>query len=648
MIFEITNYINHLKENSPQLLEEKLTPSKGLHILVKLDKEGKAKNFPGEKGKDWDYYNGKSELNDFLKKISQLELYSSYITMNKQKKLDPEQKIHSASPFVLAFNFNFNKDYLQKHNLLPINNHKLEIKKKRVNSILKRIDDYFSNCENIFELTNKQKCLMNLFKKFLVNNLNKFIDANNEKKEINEILEAWNNLGIKDYVKIYLQNIDLEDFKKTYRSYLSKNIFNKDVYNLSYNENILGVIDFYTTFADKKIFLKHKTSFFKKEVSYRFTGDIADNLKLFEKLKNSKIFPNPLPLFIDKKEFKNLDEIISIFNENKKLSFTQILKKLFEQNEDRILQNYYILFFSRKNIRDFDYVSKFRYSLKENESYPTIKNIFQIKKDKENFISDIKIKNIFDFERLIVKKIFNNSLVHIDEKRGSYIVRYFEDIDAKYIIGGTIIYNLILKYRKAFYDYIYKSRVSSITHHMWDDILWNSIIADLRNDKITKEGYHNKEYPIKEKLNIWFSLSNYFGKNIGRNNMSTKIPQLLDKIRAVSDKENIHFEEIEEFMFGAGQIIYFLLSKSKASEKSHALLEPFLQKTKVEQLQNAIIQTFNTYKHEISFSHEKFKRLMKEVLGFETKENLKDYQRVLLAGYFAPCIIYEKINNKEE
>ena len=177
---------------------------------------------------------------------------------------------------------------------------------------------------------------------------------------------------------------------------------------------------------------------------------------------------------------------------------------------------------------------------------------------------------------------------------------------------------------------------------MWDEIMWNSIIGDLRTDKITDKGYHSRDYSIKEKLNIWFSLYKYFTNNLKRKDMASKIPELLEKMKKVANDENAHFETTEEFAFGAGQVIYFLLNQSKASERTHALLEPFIQKVKAEQLQSSIAQTVNMYKHEISFGHGRFERLSSEVLAFETDDNLKNYQRLLLAGYFATPVIYEK------
>lgn len=124
--------------------------------------------------------------------------------------------------------------------------------------------------------------------------------------------------------------------------------------------------------------------------------------------------------------------------------------------------------------------------------------------------------------------------------------------------------------------------------------------------------------------------------------MASKIPELLEKMKVVANSDNEHFETTEEFAFGAGQVIYYLLNQSKATERTHALLEPFIQKVKAEQLQNSIAQAINMYKHELSFGQGRFERLSREVLAFDTNDNLKDKQRFLLAGYFATPAIYEK------
>jgi len=180
---------------------------------------------------------------------------------------------------------------------------------------------------------------------------------------------------------------------------------------------------------------------------------------------------------------------------------------------------------------------------------------------------------------------------------------------------------------------------------MFDDIMYNVIIADLRGDEMTDIEYDSKETAIKKKLNIWFSLYNYFNINTSKNkkNMASKIPELTEKVRLVcnDDKENLS-ADCSEFAFAAGQLIYFLLSKSAASNKTYAMLEPILQKHSIEQVQEAITEMINMYKHEIDLRKGRFANLAKEVLTYEGKADMKKQQRFLLAGCFASNLIYEK------
>ena len=646
MIREIINYTQHLKEKAPLIFEKNLEPTKGLHIFIEFDGEGNVINFPGEKGEQWDFYDGK-EKSEFINKVVPFDLASTYITMNKQKKFDPKQKIHSASPFAIAFNFNFSNEDKIKYGIekSPDKKRKTKndrlIKTKRFEIVSERIEDYFTNTKKVFEIKNEDEALCNLLNNFLLNKLNNYISEN--KKEFIEIRHYWGKIKEKEYVKLYVKNIDLQSYEDVYKSYLGNNIFNKDKYNIQKGFNTYGAIDFYSTFSDNKQFLKHKTGMSKDGIGIRFTGEDAQLLNLFDKIRKSKIFPNPLPIFIDKNEFKNTDEFIRIFKEDGKLNYSQILKKVFKNNSERILQNYYILFFSGMILEDFDYVSKFRYSLEESGVYPKIINLFELSQNKE-LIGTNTIKNIFQFEAAVVTILFNGALVKVEENE--YNTHYFGEIKPEYVSGGEPVFQMVMKYRKSFYDFIYKSKTQTLNTYMWDEILWNSIIADLRSDKRTEKGYNSKDYSIKVKLNIWFSLYNYFNNNQqNRIDMASKIPELIEKTKMVANNDEQTLDTVEEFAFAAGQVIYFLLNQSKASERTHALLEPFLQKVKTVQLQNSIAQTINTYKHEISFGKGRFERLSAQVLAYETSANLKDYQRLLLAGYFAPAAIYEK---KEE
>ncbi len=629
MIQEIINYTKHVKENSPKVFEDGLKPSNGLHIFIELDEGGNAINFPGEKSIDWDYYDGK-EITPFLKNIMDYEREGQRIGITMHKVFDKKKQLVSCSPYMISFKKEkLENSKVEGEGFFKITNLLLSYFKKSIKECLEEKDQEYE----------KKKDMILKFQNFLT-----------EKLEQMEHLDIFNEMKKDNFINIYLKDLSLNDFEEAHDNYLKKNLFNKNDFNSdrTISDETYGLSGFINGLNVKKPFLEHKTATMFKGIPSRIQAKDTVYLNDFDLLLRRKIFPQPLPIFIDKNEFKNSDEIISVFKEDSKISYSQILKKLFENNGERVLQNYYLLFFNYKyELQDFDFVSKFRYLLKENDNYPEIKNLFELKENKE-LKSSYSIKNIFQFEAEIVRKIFNNSLVRIDEKKNSFSVNYFGEIKPEYVSGGEPVYQMIMKYRRAFYDYIYKSKAQAINSIMWDELMWNSIISDLRNDKITDKGYHSKEYSIKEKLNIWLSLYSYFINNVGRIDMASKIPELLDRMKKVANDSNEHFATTEEFAFGAGQVIYFLLNQSKASEKTHALLEPFIQKVKAEQLQNSITQTFNAYKHEIGFGQGRFERLSAEVLGFYTDENLKKYQRFLLAGYFATPVIYEKKDSNKD
>lgn len=649
MIREIINFVTDLEQDYPEVFDLNKMPSRGLHLWVELDENGNWKNNPPVEGKDYVVYDGRKKEFTALEKAAVLyEEVQNFLTMNKQKKFDKKQKIHSSSPFAISFNFSLNDTDKANNNIKKnpgkeeVEENKQKIIQVKLEFVKQSLSEFFTNARKIILPDNDQE-LKTLSENFEKNILLVFDVISQLKTKENKNLLL--GLREKDYVRIYLRNLPLEKQKELHERYVSKNIFNKDTFNIETEGNTLGVVDFMTTFAIKKPYLSHQTSFFKKGVNTRLTGHDALALAKFENLLSTKVLPNPLPIFVDKNEFKTNAEIVSIFNNegNRKFTYPQLLKQLYEKNEQRILGNYYLLNISRGVVNDFDFVSNFQYRL----NGFTIENLFQLKK-KEDLLPTLKLHTIFGFENIVVTKIFNNNLVVKYGNKG-YGYKYFDDIKVKDEDGGDDIADLILRFRKAFYDYIYKSRKQAITASMFDEVMITSILSDLKRDE-KKDGYHTKETSIKEKLNIWFSLYNNFSNNSkNREKMANTFKDLLKKTELIANDDNVLLDEknVGEFLFVAGQVIYFLLSKSKASNPTHALLEPFLQKPNAEQLQNAIANAVNAYKHEISFYKDRFERLASQVLAFDTRENLKNYQRYLLAGYFAPSVIYKTNKEKE-
>ena len=633
MIREIINFVKDLEQDYPEVFDLNKKPSPGLHLWVELDENGNWKNNHPEEGKDYVVYDGKEKMHGLHFDALKYETQGLRIGNTMNKVLDKKKQIFSCSPYIVNFK------------VKSLSNDKLE--GDGIYKIINLLPFYFDNsiATCLEEEQEKQRLLAKAFKFELSNVLQTIVGL---KRDESEELPIISTLKDDLYICIYLRNLPLNEYKIAHEKYLKEKLFNVNDYNSEKEicSETWGVSNFINGTGakfSKKTFLQHKTAGFYKGVANRVQAKDTVALNAFEILQSNRVLPNPLPIFIDKAELKNNSDIVNVFNNEgeRKFSYSQLLKKMYEKDEKRVLGNYYLLNISRGVVDDFDFVSNFQYKLDLK-----IENIFVIKHKKE-LINTINLHTIFGFENIVVRKIFNNAMVK--KKNDVFSYNYFNDIDTNYVSGGDEIANLILRFRKAFYDYIYKSRKQAITSTMFDEIMLISIFSDVRHDEF-KDGYHTKETSIKEKLNIWFSLYNNFNKNSkNRENMANTFKTLLGKMDLVANDDNILIEEnnVGEFLFAAGQVIYFLLSKSKASNPTHALLEPFLQKSNAIQLQNALANAVNAYKHEISFYKDRFERLASQVLAYETNENLKNYQRYLLAGYFAPSAIYKKKKEKE-
>lgn len=126
--------------------------------------------------------------------------------------------------------------------------------------------------------------------------------------------------------------------------------------------------------------------------------------------------------------------------------------------------------------------------------------------------------------------------------------------------------------------------------------------------------------------------------------MANRTNEILLQLKELTEAENdshIKDGDDEAFAFAAGQIIWKLLIQSQASNRTHALLEPFLQKVDVSQFKLAIARTFEMYKHEFTLYPKKygFDKIMSEVMGYEPNEtNMKKLLPFILAGYFAKSV----------
>ena len=629
MIREIINFTKDIIEDCPDIMQRNLKPNGGLYIFVDIDEDGNWVNENGVYG--WDYLYLKiddSESPIPISDITALEEEVKRVGTMMNKVLDKKKQIFSCSPFAVVF---------KKKSL---SNEKIEgIKGEKISKLL---SGYFENAKKLCPLETYQ--IVVDFERIcgiVLNGLESFIRV----KSDGEKIELINQVKDDEYISIFLKSVSLETYTNAHDRYFKDKLFNTDKFNKTEKGILYGLSSFLNGLNSKKIFLLHRTASMDEGLCGRISSEDALLLDKFQSLILRKVLPNPLPIAVNQRKINQL--FLELFHENETpLSYRELIKSLFEQHEIKELSEFYLLNYSKAKdivINDIDFVPMFRYYfdkplLIENVMLAGYKQdgIFEEEKD-------ISLKDIFTFEYTVVREIFNNCLVTI-KKDGSYKSLYFGDVDLskRSDNGKFLIYQLIMKYRYAFYEYIYKSKQNAINAFMFDELMFTSILASIKNDEVKSRFSFNNV--IKRKLNIWFSLYNLFNNDKKKEVMASNVTDLMSKMRIVAKGEAV-LETPEEFAFAAGQLVSYLMDQSVASNKTYSMLEPYLQKTKSKHLQDAIAHVFSQYKHAVSIYGKAFNALASNVLTYNEDIDMKPLLKYFLAGCFSNCVIYEK---KEE
>lgn len=642
MIKELANFTKDLHEDFRNL---ELKCREGLHIMLQIVKKDNILSIDLQPVNFEIYSKKMTEETEFVSRCKFLTQNAWCIDTNKCFDL-PTKAIHSCSPFLVAFK----REHLEGGEKFDEN---ARTNKKQVSE---RFGSYFDKAFELLE-NEEDKQRYALFKNFFVykdfENVLREIESVQskgreeltmqleslkqiQKEEADKVKKEEQKIQIKElesellkvkkiedseYILFYLDE-PLEAYVKPHSKYLADKLFNTDKYNTEPDEegSIYGTSNFMNSFNSNMPFLSHQTATF--QITGRISNVESKLLNEFNQILGRKILPNPLPIFVFKEELQQ--KTISIFKESGfRTGYREIIESLIEDYKDDV-GNYYLLNWINSAdgiiFRDFDFVSKFEYEYKAN-----IEDLF-------NANYHVRLKTIFDFQNELLPVIFNNNFI-VKTKEGAVIQKYFDDIDSKYC-KSALNQIMISKYRKAFYDFVYKSKRQAITQDMFHDIMKVSILEDIRLDKI-ENGNHKERFNILKKLNIWFSLYEQFTKNnTNDKNMASNLKEYREFVEKII-REEVDFDTAtdEQFMFVAGQVIDYLMSKSKSADTSYQLLEPYTQKSSCKELQKAIANDFSRYKH-ANYSGN-FEKAASFVMTYTTEVNLKNYLPELLAGVFS-------------
>ena len=591
--------LKELIQFTDSVLEDKdfktygLSPKLGLHLVLKVDSSG-TQLVTSSKPEHTFYSKKIKNLDALQKKCAAWSQAAWMVSTNKCFDL-PSRAIHTCSPFCFAVK----RENLEGGEKFKTNN------SNGKSQVYDRVGAYFAKGLELLDTEEDQQLVAS------------FTEVLSDKHLLHQWLAncpEYEDLKDGEYVVFYL-DLPLEKYQEGNEKYLKEKLFNTADYNQEDEVGTLfGTSNFYNSFPNKKPFLQHQTATF--DVANRISSRDAKVLYEFGELSRRGLFPRPLPLFILKEEVR--EKAIKIIKreagKEKPRGYQEIILELYEDYKGE-LGNYYLLFQQGGEIKDFDFVSKFEYYLKDREGDPwQVEDLFNTE--------EMTISNVFELQSKVLPIIFNNALV-VRRKDGNWSFKYFDDLDPQYCKTYNT-YLMIMKYRKAFYDYIYKSKTQAIDGTAIKEILLTGIIDDIRLD--------DKGFNIRNKLNLLFNLHAYFSKPINQRFMAENIIQLRAHIDKVALSQ-AHLETDEQFAFAAGQMVDRIFYGSKTGDKSFKYLEPFLNHSKPHRLKEAIAKYFQRYSH-IEYPP-RFRNVSSEVLTFPVKEDIKSLIPVFLAGVFS-------------
>lgn len=544
----------------------------------------------------------------FAFKRESLELKARFHPVHKKiKNFEDEQEIRTAIADYLGNGTRkYDEDLIALRKEIAKKGDTKDTREKR-GIIFDRVPRYFRICREKLEIPEEYVESIIAFEQFL-----------KDKNRVNQLLESlpdFPNVEDDQYIFFYL-DVDVEVYRRVHRKYLQQFIFNQASFNMQGEAGEwFGTSNYFNTFNIDKPFLTHQTALFS--ISGRVSSKEAQIIEAFSDLK--KILPNPLPLFVYEdertKSFKVFTDDVKTGAEKRK-PYLDIMAEMWndENKRNQELGNYYLLFQSKDGIQDFDFVSCFEYELKDNDgkSWQVI-DIFKYKDSRPETLENIRQL------AAILPDFFNSQM----------IFRWFEDVDTKFFKKRNN-YQLTMKHRKAFYDFIYKSQRQGVTQKAIEEILLTGIMDDIAADKQEKEGFN-----IRKKLNLLFSLHQYFHPKIKHPfYMATKIEELRQHLNEVAEgKANITSDD--QFAFAAGQMLARIYMQSETADRSFKFSEPFLRQTRVDRFVKGIQDFFVRYSHKPYAN--RFTTVSAEVLTYPSKNEIRDFENLkplVLAGIF--------------
>lgn len=478
---------------------------------------------------------------------------------------------------------------------------------------------YLDSNKSVFDQKFHNANFLTLF--FKIENFNYIITNLNKNFEVFRTFEKFNKKEDK---------IIIENQKEYINSKERQEKINKA------EKLIKNYLDEIKKFADEKIkngqyvriFIDEADKIYEKE-SQIYTELKIFNANSYNKLINGKIYGlsnsnmgmNSKKPFLEHKSRKSI--LPSMISQKEALDEKSFFDWLYYQKRE-FIDNFNNVFLLKKNLKGRAVIIDF-------ESIPFIpsevKSHHKIEKEKSYF--KIEIVDFIDAGLDLYEINNKNAKAKINE------VLYQKSLSDNNLSNNEIKINdkmlkeLIYQTRNSVIELLYKNNEADF-YQMVNKYSSDFIKVALRSSK------EYGELNAKKAINFILSLKDYKGETVDLDTIKENLENAL--------KSDITKLDSNEYFFLAGQIAKYLMSKSKAANKTYALAEPYLKAKTTNKLKSVLKNEFERYKYEILIYDKRFNKAYLLIQNSDDIQINNDFESLMLAGMMSQNLIY---NNKK-
>lgn len=418
------------------------------------------------------------------------------------------------------------------------------------------------------------------------------------------IYELTKEIQTKKYIKIFFCLPDKNQTETLYLNesnrYFIPNIYNKNIYNMNINGMIYGLPNYNMGLNAKKPYLENKD----RKITLPTMLDIDTALlekKLFDYL-----------LFLNMKGKKNLYflldeyEIIAIDSHKSNLSIKNAIYIRTEREKTGL------------SIKDCEYISSYHSELDHTFYYKNVLNLSSKENDKVNLYNHA-CKKKYEVENIINYVCFHG-----------YLKRNYDNDDMKITTLYSGFSDLLRKTRKLLFEWFYLKDQIHLDTFVYQDML----------TMIKKEREIGNIYSAKQLLNLRISLIDFI------NNNDKEEMKMNDVYNNLNQYLNCHdpqwtFKNDDEYYFGVGQLVDYLISKSKAKNITWDLVKPILSSKNDQNIKDEIVRLLKRYGYsEVYDKRTRFSQLVRAVSNYIPNTSIN--MSLIISGMLFDNLIYKK------